>query len=174
MNIYLNEDLFDEIDLGELPKRDISTELAVPEDSDSKEYKYNLTFFIGAMAKRRSLEWYTSKLRNFQEDLFSALDASKYIDEFCHNLPTFKVMYYKFCLGIREETIDSVRIAYPEDMKSAENALSGLNNDIKFTVGINADVEEAKKFLKFLNDVVKAFRSALFRNFRSGANPKFL
>ena len=171
MNIYLNEDLFDEIDLSELPQLDISAELASSEDS--REYRYNLTFFIGSVTKGRSLEWYTSKLRNFQEDLFSALEASKHIDDFCQNPPTFKVIY-RMNMETRDETIDGVHIAYSEVLRSAENALSGMDNEIHFTIGINADVEEVKKFLKFLNDVAKAFRSALFRNFRSGANPRSL
>ena len=182
----LNEDFFDELDMEEVPHKSAARKI-VDEISAEQihEYRYIMRFYISAIGKDKKQEWYTSKLKAFQQDFFDILQISRVIEDFSSMDIIFYVQWWN-CRGFnsnyekRIETLDGVKIAYPYSQRyctCALDALQGqssynqgrLNNDITFNMGFTVDCSNMKKFTKFICDITKAFDIAVRRNFKSGA-----
>lgn len=189
----LNEDFFDELDMEEIPQKSAARKIVDDDEISAKqihEYKYVLKFWISAIGKDKKQEWYTSKLKAFQQDFFDILQISRVIEDFSSMDIIFYVLWWN-CRGFnsnyekRIETLDGVQIAYPynqELLTCALDALQGrklrnqyrMSNDICFDMGFTVDCSNMKKFTKFICDITKAFDIAVRRNFKSGAHANYV
>ena len=185
----LNEDFFDELDMEEIPQKSAARKIVDDDEISAEqihEYRYILKFFISAIGKDKKQEWYTSKLKAFQQDFFDILQISRVIEDFSSMDIIFYVQWW-YCRGFntnyekRIETLDGVQIAYPYSQKYCTCALDALQgrssynhgrliNDISFDMGFTVDCSNMKKFTKFICDITKAFDIAVRRNFKSGGH----
>ena len=185
----LNEDFFDDMDMQEVPQKSASRKILDDIEADEvREYKYILQFYISAIGKDKKQEWYTSKLKKFQEDFFDILQISRVIDDFSNQDIIFYIQWWRVN-HMRDghgekalEELDGVKICYPKDENGYQTALDALqarcskngyrwSNDITFEMSFTVDVTTIKRFKKFICDITKAFETAVRRNFRSGARP---
>lgn len=172
----LNEDWLDDFDAvqdsGRSAQRLVDDEL---ESDEVREYKYIITFTITALAKRRPLTWYIDRLRSFRNDFCDILDISRIIEDFSH-----KIIFHfgkQYGNSIADE-IDGVKIRYMKPdgykgMNTAEDVIGGsvYNNDIKFDLGVTADISSLRRFKRMLLDLSKAFTYSVKKSFKSGGNP---
>ena len=85
LHYRLNEDFFDELDMKDIPKKSAARKIVDDDELESEEvheYKYILRFQITAIGKDKKQEWYTSKLKAFQQDFFDILQISRIIEDF--------------------------------------------------------------------------------------------
>ena len=117
----LNEDFFDELDMEEIPQKSAARKIIDDDETSAEEiheYRYILRFWITAIGKDKKQEWYTRKLKDFQQDFFDILQVSRVIEDFSSMDIIFYVQWWN-CLGVnskdekRIETLDGVKIAYP-------------------------------------------------------------
>lgn len=121
LHYMLNEDFFDELDMEEIPQKSAARKIVDDDEISAEqiyEYRYILRFEISAIGKDKKQEWYTSKLKDFQQDFFDILQISRVIEDFSSMDIIFYVQWW-YCRGVnpnyekRIETLDGVQIAYP-------------------------------------------------------------
>ena len=121
LHYRLNEDFFDELDMEEIPQKSAARKIIDDDEISAEqihEYRYILRFWISAVGKDKKQEWYTSKLKAFQQDFFDILQISRVIEDFSSMDIIFYVQWWN-CRGFnsnyekRIETLDGVQIAYP-------------------------------------------------------------
>ena len=85
LHYRLNEDFFDELDMEEIPQKSAARKIVDDDEISAEqihEFRYILKFWISAIGKDKKQEWYTSKLKDFQQDFFDILQVSRVIEDF--------------------------------------------------------------------------------------------
>ena len=176
---YLNESILD--DLMNDPEYAGNAQTAsdriaqdvVTSSTDNYDYPHIFEFRIKALPKSKPVEWYFTRLRNFQDYLVELLSMNRYIRDFNH-----KIVFH--ILNWRSNEVPVVEVEerglyfqiYNDE--TVDGRLASSSNDIYVRIGMNVVIDTVFQLRKIMMSLYRIFQNSVRASFKTQGNPQLV
>lgn len=179
---YLNESVLDDLmndpdyQSGGMSSSEKMTSNVILSSTNNDDYPHAFKFRITGLVKKKKLDWYFDNLRQFQEDFTEMMDINRYVRDYNHQL------IFAFDEDWRRRDAGEQQVVYEvndlffkcyED-EDVNKLLPASGNELSFTIGINAVIEDIFQLRKMMLILYRTFKNSINMSFKSQARAYIL